>query len=1026
MRSRRVQRSRRDRARRRRLEDGGSESTEANIGHEQNLQVAYVNVQGLDTLTWDKLLTYMGPGKLDLVFIAETWYVGYDGYRTAPCTVAHTPRPPTKNGSRYTGGICLVASARARTLISEPAVATVSTISIRIGQSTIAGVYLPPAMGGMAMEEALEAVGEADVVMGDINVRYNERTGMATPRDRGTLIAAWAQRHDLFRLDPKATKPPLQCVILAPSLTVDHCFARRKHVTEALHLLSNSSLGLVTDHIYTLLIGLSNIPLTRHSNPKLPRYRIARLDSPAVRERMVQRWVQTASVTGSDVPWHGDVDQLNGKIVALCQDCCQHVLGEISDNRGGQAPKAVDYEAPYFQQVRQIFGLDDQNGPLFSSDPLLDGLDEAAKVLGARYRAPPDEVNIPQLQGLGDERPLPVFTVEEIKQAIRDQDGSKACGADGVHMRALKALVDTSMTILLTALYNACLEHKKTPKVWNQTEIQLILKDPSEVKTIYNARPIALICMFRKVFESSLLKRLQPLPCLRLHPAQAGFRANYSTLTLASTVHIALEQRLCRGVIFLDFSAAFDMANHRLIKQALEKRMCSKQVIDILDALQAEQCSRVLANGGASYWFPRTRGILQGSPLSPLLWNLLVDDLLHVLNEGALGLPRGVFYADDGALLYTDLNEVQVMLGYVKEWCARNGIELNVRKCGHVTGDAEGGAYWGERMIPRVEEYKYLGFPVRASGVDFESHVERRMNAAVLRAGMMARHSDRWGVAHRLRAYREYLAPVIEYGAPLVWAWGSKSPDRWAHASVGWKELVQWIAHGKAAWRVSQNLLGLPSLEDRFETLHMTFLFDLQHSDPSNPLHILLFRPTVGGVFRKSLRESKLLTTWKGRVRPGLLDKGSMKRFQNDHLVSLVARQSQRSHLTALIPWECRIRMGPTYADGTLLAPYSMQDDFFQYRRGVWCFRYKHECEAVSRGFRRGDEECLCYNRALKLSRLDRARKAKQVAVCGGTGLFTNVDFLLNEHGWERAYSVLQHVRSILTAMLMEGEEGSA
>ena len=45
------------------------------------------------------------------------------------------------------------------------------------------------------------------------------------------------------------------------------------------------------------------------------------------------------------------------------------------------------------------------------------------------------------------------------------------------------------------------------------------------------------------------------------------------------------------------------------------------------------------------------------------------------------------------------------------------------------------------------------------------------MASAAGRVSFLRRHSDRWGPAHRLRIYRQYLAPMFEYGAPLVSAW---------------------------------------------------------------------------------------------------------------------------------------------------------------------------------------------------------------------------------------------------------------
>jgi len=77
----------------------------------------------------------------------------------------------------------------------------------------------------------------------------------------------------------------------------------------------------------------------------------------------------------------------------------------------------------------------------------------------------------------------------------------------------------------------------------------------------------------------------------------------------------------------------------------------------------------------------------------------------------------------------------------------------------------------GTEQIPLVQQYDYLGFPMTARGIDFEAHLTRRIGAAVARANFLSISSDSWGPAHRLRVFKRYLAPMFEYGAPLVVAW---------------------------------------------------------------------------------------------------------------------------------------------------------------------------------------------------------------------------------------------------------------
>ncbi|KAI7684252.1 hypothetical protein KC319_g39 [Hortaea werneckii] len=180
------------------------------------------------------------------------------------------------------------------------------------------------------------------------------------------------------------------------------------------------------------------------------------------------------------------------------------------------------------------------------------------------------------------------------------------------------------------------------------------------------------------------------------------------------------------------------------------------------------------------------------------------------LNDGTEGLPRAVFYANDGALLYREEAEIEPLLELVGRWCKRNGIEVNAAKCGHVTLRPDPGPVcWGTELIPQVQEYRYLGFPVTAKGIDFQDHLGRRLEQAKANARFMAQHS-----------------------ATRVWRTvgvGGHSARQAAVDANGCRmaPLIQWIAGGEAGWRVSQNLLGILNLCDRFECRHAAFLRDL-------------------------------------------------------------------------------------------------------------------------------------------------------------------------------------------------------
>ena len=78
-----------------------------------------------------------------------------------------------------------------------------------------------------------------------------------------------------------------------------------------------------------------------------------------------------------------------------------------------------------------------------------------------------------------------------------------------------------------------------------------------------------------------------------------------------------------------------------------------------------------------------TRGSPQGGVLSPLVWNLIIDELLTELH----GLPvRAVGYADDLLLLITGIDAgsmrdlMQDALDRVTRWGQTNGLSFNPLK----------------------------------------------------------------------------------------------------------------------------------------------------------------------------------------------------------------------------------------------------------------------------------------------------------------------------------------------------------
>ncbi|GAB7336923.1 hypothetical protein MBLNU13_g01490t1 [Cladosporium sp. NU13] len=582
-------------------------------------------------------------------------------------------------------------------------------------------------------------------------------------------------------------------------------------------LLENASIGLSTDHIYTLHLQLeisrsASATTDNYSSPPSLRFHLSKLSDERVRNDMCDAFdvgVKSRGLMSGPIV---DPSSLDRRLVSLVQSICRRFLGQKKSSvpaTGTRRDVPAGHQDPAISALlyKSAAVESRENGVILPSErgraKGLSALQEISASLATRYAGRLSEDSQPARSS----SPSPSFIAlsgEDVAREIRRQDVNKTCGLDGIHMRIIRALLPSSYPAVLCRLFNLCLSTGSSPPAWNSTEIHMVTKDVNRTRDADNVRPITLICMHRKLFERLLLVHyFDRTGWAKLHPTQAGFRGDYSTLTNAAVVHHLLSTATVRHAAFIDLEKAFDMVDHTRLSDLLALRRCPDLVHRLVRSLTFRGLrSRVLVNNQSSGWFSRTRGVLQGSPLSPYLFNIYIDELISDLNGGSTGIPRCLFYADDGVLLARDLDDLRSLADILTEWSTRAGIAVNVKKCGIIIGRTAscdgitGSICVSGRALPVVEVYNYLGFPIKSRGIDFYEYLSKRFLQANGRTSFLRLYSDVWGPAHRLRIYGRYLAPMFEYGAPLVFAWACQneaSMKAFHSGTEGWKGLVGWI-----------------------------------------------------------------------------------------------------------------------------------------------------------------------------------------------------------------------------------------
>lgn len=150
-------------------------------------------------------------------------------------------------------------------------------------------------------------------------------------------------------------------------------------------------------------------------------------------------------------------------------------------------------------------------------------------------------------------------------------------------------------------------------------------------------RALGIPTVLDRMIQQALLQVLQPIFDPTFSDESFGFRPGRSThgAVARAREHITAGHR---WVVDMDLEKFFDRVNHDVLMARVARRVKDKRVLLLIRRyLQAG----VMADGPVS---PRTEGTPQGGPLSPLLSNILLDELDKELERRG---HRFVRYADD-------------------------------------------------------------------------------------------------------------------------------------------------------------------------------------------------------------------------------------------------------------------------------------------------------------------------------------------------------------------------------------------
>jgi hypothetical protein len=337
------------------------------------------------------------------------------------------------------------------------------------------------------------------------------------------------------------------------------------------------------------------------------------------------------------------------------------------------------------------------------------------------------------------------ITQSEIRVEIEAMPQS-AAGPDGL-TTLLVSHTPAQLARLLTPAFNLALDDM--PSALRQAETLLLPKQsgkPSADPLAY--RPITLQPVLVRLFHRVLDRRLRRLLEERgglVSPCQAGFIPGRGTHEQATILHTL--RSLGGGEMyaaFLDIQKAFDSIDHWHLLEVLRSRIgLPPEWCEVIRRQLCDNHTMILGEKVAI-----ERGTFQGSPLSPLLCVLFLEDLAAEIKAHVEARPGDfmpllpssriqrhayltvmLLYADDITLLAKSPVALQGLLDVVARWGERRKVIFSPKSRvsllrGRPVHDREFSDFWmgsGAEGVPlgfQIERatgvLRYLGVPLRS------------------------------------------------------------------------------------------------------------------------------------------------------------------------------------------------------------------------------------------------------------------------------------------------------------------------
>ena len=226
------------------------------------------------------------------------------------------------------------------------------------------------------------------------------------------------------------------------------------------------------------------------------------------------------------------------------------------------------------------------------------------------------------------------FTADEMDAVLASMKVDTAPGPDGFPVIFFKKFWSLARPLILAITNGFALGRVDLSRL-NFGVLTLIPKVPG-AEDIRQFRPIALINVIFKFVAKAYAMRLSPIAHRTISRTQSAFirgrHIHEGVISLQEIVHEVKSRKLGGVFLKLDFEKAYDRVKWPFLREVLLRKGFDPGWVHRALGMVSGGQTAININGEVGCFFRNGRGVRQGDPLSPILFDYVVEALAAILD----------------------------------------------------------------------------------------------------------------------------------------------------------------------------------------------------------------------------------------------------------------------------------------------------------------------------------------------------------------------------------------------------------